>query len=130
MKQTIRSVGHAFSGLSHALRTERNLRRFVIGHGVILMLGLWLGITVLEWILIVVFGGAFMIVELLNTALERLADTFDDCEKKHRGGHYHPGIKMTKDVAAAAALIALSMDILLLCLVFIPRVLQYFHSYS
>lgn len=53
------------------------------------------------------FGGFFVVIELLNTAIERLADTFDDYEKKHRGGHYHPGIKMTKDVGAAASLVAL-----------------------
>lgn len=75
-----------------------------------MFIGVLQGDTALVYIIILsLLGGFFIVVELLNTAIERLADTFDDCEKKHRGGHYHPGIKMTKDVAASASLVALSM---------------------
>lgn len=73
--------------------------------------GVLLGVAPAQSILFILIlslvGGFFIVIELLNTAIERLADTFDDYEKKHRGGHYHPGIKMTKDVGASASLVAL-----------------------
>jgi diacylglycerol kinase len=111
MKRAARSLGFAVSGLVHAFRHERNLKLFALGHIIVCLM--FIGVlqdTALVYIIILsILGGFFIVVELLNTAIERLADTFDDCEKKHRGGHYHPGIKMTKDVAAAASLVALSI---------------------
>lgn len=124
MKKTARSLGFAVSGLIHAIRHERNLKLFLLAHIVILALGLWLQLTIIEWIVVLVFAAMFMIVELLNTSLERLADTVDDMEKDRKGGHYHPGIKMTKDVAASASLIALATDAGVLILIFLPRLLM------
>jgi diacylglycerol kinase len=123
MKKTARSFGFAVSGLVHAVRHERNLKMFLLAHLIVLAIGLSMQITIIEWLVLLVFAGMFMVVELFNTALERLADTVDDMEKDRKNGHYHPGIKMTKDVAAAAALIALLLDLVVLALVFLPRFL-------
>lgn len=110
MKKAAKSLGFALSGLWNAFRSERNLRLFALIH-ILICLGsimvLQIDNAMLFIILITFVGGCFVVIELLNTAIERLADTFDDCEKKCRGGHYHPGIKITKDVAAAASLVAL-----------------------
>jgi undecaprenol kinase len=109
MKRATRSLGFALSGLIHAFRHERNLQLFAFGH--LMVCGVLLGVARAQSILFILIlslvGGFFIVIELLNTAIERLADTFDDYEKKHRGGHYHPGIKMTKDVGASASLVAL-----------------------
>lgn len=126
MKKTARSFGFAASGLKHAIMHERNLRLFLIAHAVIALAGLWFGLAAIEWIIVITFAAMFIIVELLNTAFERLADTVDDIEKDRKGGHFHPGIKMTKDVAAAASLVALGIDALVLVLIFVPRVIFLF----
>ncbi len=110
MKRTTKSLGFALSGLGHAFLHERNLRLFSLGHILVcLVIGIFLDIDLaFPFIIGLSFiGGFFVVIELLNTAIERLADTVDDCEKTHREGHYHPGIKLTKDVAAAASLVAL-----------------------
>ena len=111
MRRAFGSFRHSLHGLTHAMRHERNLHLFLILHcivcGTFLVIGQ--GTAIIFLIFLSMPAALFFIVELLNTALERLADTFDDYEKKHRGGHYHPGIKMTKDVAAAGSLIALCL---------------------
>lgn len=130
MQKTARSLGFAVSGLIQALKAERNLRAFVLAHIVIVALGLLLRFGPPQWILIGFFAGIFITAELLNTALERLADTVDDLEKQRMSGHFHPGIKAVKDIAAAASLIALLMDSIFLVLLFAPHLLLLVSHYG
>lgn len=123
MKKTKQSLGFALTGLTHAIQSERNIRLFLIAHLVIVGLGYFFGLSVFEWIAIILFAVLFLITELINTSIERLADTFDDCEKKRNAGHYHAGIKQAKDVAAAASLLAFGLDCIVLLLIFVPLVL-------
>lgn len=127
MKKTAKSLGHSLSGLRHAINTESNIQKFLIGEIVVLMIGIWLDISVAELIFVLICGAAFLIVELFNTAFERLADTFDDDAKKHHGGHYHVGVKQTKDVAAAASLIALLINGLIIVIIYLPYVIFRFY---
>lgn len=114
MKRMMRSVGYALSGLRHAVGAERNIQQFLAGLVVYAFIGAILGFSSFEWFITVLATTGFLIVELLNTAIERLADAFDDGEKKRRGGHYHLGIKQAKDTAAAASLMALILVVLIL----------------
>ena len=109
MKKTFKSFGHAMSGLVHAIKTERNLKFFVLGHTTLLALAIVFRVDLLSILASTFIAGLFVTVELLNTAIERLADTIDDCEKQRNAGHYHHGIKLTKDVSSAAALVMLSL---------------------
>ncbi len=126
MKKTVRSLGYSITGLTHALKSEVNLRRFMLGHLLLILLAVWIGIDLFSILLGTIVAAFFTVVELLNTAVERLADTVDDCEKAHRGGHYHPGIKLTKDVAASASLIALIIYCSTILLIALPYALYRF----
>lgn len=125
MKRAKKSLGFAIEGLRHAVNTERNLRWFLLGHLGVCALFLLSG-DVLSVIVMSCVAGFFIVVELLNTALERLADTFDDCEKQSQCGHFHPGIKMTKDVAAGAALIAFMLYLAVLSILLALSLLEYY----
>lgn len=127
MKKTVRSLGYSIIGLTHAMKSETNLRRFVLLHILILLIGIWFHVNIFLLLITSVFAGLFMSVELLNTAIERLADTVDDIEKKHHGGHDHSGIRLTKDTAAAASLIALIVYVVIVILGFLPYVLSRLH---
>jgi len=121
MRKVAKSFGHALEGLVHALATERNLPLFLCSYFFVLILGSFLHIHTTDWVLIVGAGGGFLAVELLNTAIERLADTVDDEQKKIMGSHYHPGLKTTKDVASAASLVYLLTAIAIILIVFLPH---------
>lgn len=121
MKKTMKSFGFARAGLWHALKTERNLKRFAFGYVLILLLGIICRLSAAEWTAVIISCGMFFSVELLNTALERLADTFDDYQKQLVGSHEHVGLKLTKDVASAAALVGLVTVLAVLCIVFPPH---------
>ncbi len=123
MKKAARSFGYAFSGFVHAIRSERNLRFFSFGHIALLCIGMIVRVDLLSLIIATFAASLFIVTELLNTAIERLADTVDDCEKTRLGGHFHIGIKQTKDVASAASLIMLTMYGCTIMLIALPYIL-------
>lgn len=122
MKRAAKSFGHAVEGLLHALKYERNLRLFVLGHTLVVSAALLLRIDLLSILLVTIMAGFFVVTELVNTAIERVTDTFDDHLKSARGGHEHPGVKMAKDVGSAASLIALLMYGAVLLLTALPYI--------
>lgn len=126
MKHTIKSFGYALEGLVHAVKYERNLRRFLLGHALLIALGIAFKIDLFSLILATMTAGFFVVTELLNTAIERVTDTFDDYLKSARGGHEHPGVKMAKDVGSAASLVALTMYGIVVMLAVLPYVLFFF----
>ncbi len=128
MKKTIHSFGHALSGLDHAVKNETNLRRFLLAYLCVLLVSIWLDVDIISIVFVLICGAMFIIVELINTAIERLADTVDDHEKKKNGGHYHLGIKMTKDVGAAGSLIALMIYSCSVISVFIVHMMSTFQG--
>ncbi len=123
MKHTIRSLGNALSGFRHALMNETNLRRFVLAQIVIILAALWLPLDPLSIILILIFAAFFIVVELFNTSIEHLSDTVNDLRTNGHAHEFHAGIKMTKDIAAAASLIAFVVDCCVLLLIFLPPVI-------
>ncbi len=124
MKSFAQSFVYALEGIAHALTTERNLKVFAAGYVVSLLVGWLLGLEQSEWPFIVFAGGMSLVVELVNTALERLADAFHDHSVK-QDDHYHESIKATKDIAAGASLVCAVVWVSVMILVFVPHVLPY-----
>ncbi len=114
MKRVVRSMGFALSGLQHAVRVERNIRQFLVCLIAYIGVGMYLQFWPLEWVIVALTSAMFLIVELLNTSIERLGDAIDDVEKKRRGGHFHLGIKQSKDIAAGASFITLLVVVFIL----------------
>jgi diacylglycerol kinase (ATP) len=94
----LQSFGHAFRGCATLLTSQPNARIHAIASAMICAIGAALGISVGEWLWIVVAIVLVWSAEAFNTALEFLADAA--CPD------YHPLIGKAKDVAAAAVLIA------------------------
>lgn len=93
------SFKHASHGIHQGIKTERNLRtEALIGAGV-LGFAFFLGVTPVEWAVLMLTIGFVLAAELLNTAIEYAVDMV--C-----GDQYHELAKYAKDIAAGAALIA------------------------
>lgn len=124
--RVLRSAGHAYRGLKLALREERNLRLFAFFYVLILLAALPLYLRPWEWFALLLSGGVFVSTELLNTALERLADSIDDHCKKEHGSNCFAALRATKDIAAAASLICLIVLVLIVLVIFLPRIAYFF----
>ena len=128
MRKAAKSLGYALAGIAHVLATERNFLLFLLGCVPVAALGWVLVISTTEWTMLVTAGGVFLTVELINTSIERLVDTFDDYQKRLVGSHYHLGLKFTKDVSSAAALMSLITVVAVILIIFLPRLIPLFAS--
>ncbi len=93
----ITSFKHAFSGMWHVLRTQRNARIHLSIASVVVALGLWLGLSPTEWAIIALTIALVLAAEALNTVAETAVDLAT--------AEYHPLAKTAKDAAAGAVLL-------------------------
>ena len=93
-----RRLRFALAGLGHALRTERSLQTQAVVFLLVVIALVVLRPAPLWWALVILASAAVLAAELFNTAIEHLAD--------HLHPELHPAIRIVKDCAAAAVLLA------------------------
>lgn len=90
-------IKYAWDGIRGALRRERSLRTQMFFAGAVIPALLILRPALIWWALVGITVALVLAAELINTALENLAD--------HLHPEQHPRIKVVKDCAAAAVLV-------------------------
>lgn len=108
-----RSFRHAFRGVGALLASQHNAWIHAVITVAVLTLGFALGVSRLEWALLVLAIAAVWAAEALNTACEWVCDV---AQSEH-----HPLVGRAKDVAAAGVLIAAAGSAVVGLLVFVPR---------
>jgi diacylglycerol kinase len=111
----LRSFVFAFAGIRSAFGSELNFRIHTVAAILALCLSAVLKISTTEWILVFFCIAFVLVVELLNTALEKLSDVVHP--------DIHPGIKKVKDIAAGAVLIAALFSIATGMIIFVPKII-------
>lgn len=123
-KRILRSAAAAYAGLRYALMSERNLQIFTATYLLFCILAFQFRFDAGEWALLLFSGGLFVGVELINTALERIADAMDDhCKREHRADCF-TAIKHAKDISAAASLVSLLAVAVIVILLFVPHIIR------
>ncbi len=97
-RSRIESFRYAFSGMGYMLRTQRNAWIHSAATLCVLVLGVWLGLSHIEWAIIALTIGLVWMAEFVNTALEAVVDLASP--------DIHPLAKVGKDVGAAAVLVS------------------------
>lgn len=112
MKRFIKSVGFALNGIRILLKNERHFKIHLIAFLFVIILGVFLNINRIEWMFIFITSALVMTLEAINSALEKLCD--------HVTPTQHETIKMVKDIAAGAVLIAAFFALVIGSIIFIP----------
>lgn len=110
-----RTFLHAARGLAILLRTQWNARIHLACALVVVAVSFWLGLSAIEWSLIVFAIGFVWVTEALNTAIEFLVDLASP--------EIHPLAGKAKDVAAGAVLAAALVAVVIGLIVLGPKVL-------
>ncbi|WP_345796093.1 diacylglycerol kinase [Castellaniella sp. MT123] len=109
----IRAFGYSLQGLGAAWRHEVAFRQEVLLTIILIPLGLWLGNTAGERLLLASMPVLVLIVELINSAIEALADAIST--------DHHPMLGRAKDIGSAAVLLALLLAGAAWATVLVPR---------
>lgn len=116
-KSTLRqSFACAFSGISHCIRHERNMKIHCTAAVLVLIFSIYFRLSLVEWLFILFAIGGVLSLELINTALERSVDLMTK--------EYHPLAKQAKDAAAGAVLIYAILSAIIGCVIFLPKILN------
>ncbi len=94
----LESLNCAIEGILWATRSQRHLRLHFVFAVVVLLLGLFLRLSALEFIFLALAVILVLFAELLNTAIEVVVDLVSP--------GYHPLAQRAKDVAAGAVLVS------------------------
>ena len=112
-KHRLESMSNAVRGLKIMFRSQYNIWIQTVFLAVIVLAGIFFGITVFEWILIIFASGLVFVAEAINTAIE--------IDINLTSPEYHPYARDTKDVAARAVLIASMEAFSIGVVIFLPR---------
>ena len=115
-----KSFKHAFRGVIVMVRTQHNVWLHFLAAAVTIFLGFYFHVSEGEWLALVFAIGFVIVTEAINTAIEFDIDLTSPEE--------HPFARDTKDVAAAAVLISALTAIAIGLIVFLPKIIFYFHN--
>lgn len=104
----------AIRGLVSVFRSERNFRIHVVAALVVVVAGFLFQVSVRDWFALVLSIGFVLTAEVLNTAIEYLADAVHP--------EMDPGIRKTKDAAAGGVLVASVAAAVVGAIVFLPEI--------
>ena len=104
---------NAFRGLRVFWLTTSNLLVYTFVALIVVVSGFYFSISNSEWISLVFAIGFVIVAEAFNTAIE--------IDINLTSPEYHPYAKDTKDVAAAAVLLAVFIAIIVGLIVFLPK---------
>ncbi len=110
-----KSLKFAWHGLIYAFRYEKNFRIEVFVGSIVMIGAFLLGLTTLEKSILLSICALVLVMELANTALERIIDMLKP--------RVHPYAKVVKDVMAGAVLLVSFMAVLVGILIFLPYLL-------
>jgi diacylglycerol kinase (ATP) len=112
----LKSFVYAWEGIVCFFRREHNAQIHLGATVLVLVLSVTLGVNKWEAIAAVFSIAIVWITEMMNTAIEKGMD-FISTQK-------HPKIKMVKDIAAGAVLVASVAAVIVGCIIFIPKLVM------
>lgn len=97
---------------------ERNFKVHVLAIIVVISAGFYFHITSNEWLIVLLISALVLALETINSAIEKLCDLYTK--------ETHPQLKLIKDIAAGAVLIAAIFAVVIALIIFKKYILTLF----
>lgn len=114
-----KSFGYALMGLSYSLKENQNIQIHIIIGILVLLLGIFLGLTRYELFAVGLLVVLVMSAEMINTAIEEVVDLLVN---EHR-----LEAKIAKDVSAGMVLLVSIFAFIVGLFIFLPHILTVLH---
>ena len=96
-KFRILSFKYAIEGIAAGIKEEPNIKFHLLAALAVIFAGVYFSISRLDWIVVIILIALVLSLELTNTAIEAVVDSFTETQ--------HPRAKYAKDISAGAVLI-------------------------
>lgn len=116
-KRLINSFKYSFAGIKYAFKYEQSMTIHILVAVVIIILGLVLHISMMEWLFCFMLIGLVTATELINTSIEAVVDL--TCPEMH------PLAKIAKDTASAAVLVFALTALVSGLIIFLPKIIEF-----
>ena len=116
-KKLINSFKYAIEGIISSFKTEQNMKIHIFIMILVIILGMVLKLSTLEWIILTIVIVLVISAELFNTTIETVVDMITK-EKNEKA-------KLAKDVAAGAVLVLAIGSVIIGLIIFIPKILEF-----
>lgn len=117
-KKLINSFKYAFTGIFSALKTERNLKIHISIATLVIIFGIILKISKIEWLICLICIMTVISSELINTAIETTVDIAMPNENELA--------KRAKDIGAASVLVLAITSAIIGLIIFVPKIIILF----
>lgn len=117
----IDSVKNCLDGINYVLANEKNFVREIILGIIAILASYFFGISRMEWIVVILLINFVLIMELLNTALEKVVDLYTT--------KYNEIAKVVKDVASASVFLMSLFSAVIGFLIFLPYIIEFVELY-
>jgi diacylglycerol kinase len=115
-----KSIGYALNGIAHGISTERNIRYQMAIAFFIVIISLLLKIPKIELLLIIFVSFLVIILEMINTSIERLIDKIHP-KKDEELGH-------VKDLIGGAVLLSVLLSIIIGIIILLEPIMKLFQK--
>lgn len=112
IRKFIKSFSYAIQGIVTAM-SEQNFRFHLLSTVIVVIAGFLTGLSITEWMIIVLVITLVIGAEMFNTAIERVVNLVSP--------DYHPLAKQAKDIAAASVLVFAACSVIIGILIFLPK---------
>ncbi len=110
------SFRNALIGIKVAFKSQKNLRLHIVIGFFVIIIGVFLKVSIIEWLILLLTILFVVISEMFNTALEFTVDLFST--------DYSKQAKNAKDVSAAGVLITAIFSIIIGVIILLPKLLK------
>lgn len=116
ISKRLKSFVFAFNGLKILMKEEHNSRIHFVISVLVIVASVLFGLNTYEWIAIIFSIGLVFTAEIINTAIENIADFLTT--------EHNQKIKIIKDLSAAAVLISAFTAFAIGLIVFLPKIFE------
>lgn len=113
-RELIASLEFALTGIFTAFKEERNMRKHALSAILAIVAGFLFGISVTEWLFLLLSISLVIAFEIMNSALENVVDLASDY-------HFSMLAKNAKDMAAGAVLVISGFALVTGLIIFVPK---------
>jgi diacylglycerol kinase (ATP) len=116
LTKRLKSFVYAINGIKTLVKEEHNSWIHLIAAGIVIIAAIYFKLNTYEWVAIIISIGVVFTTELVNTAIENIAN-FLTTENNSK-------IKIIKDLSAAAVLISALMCLIIGAIIFLPKIVK------